>query len=179
MRPYGTPKQLENRRRRAIALLQAGKPYRLAAKIVTASLSSVVRWHQAYRKKKLQGLRPRPTPGRPCQLSKGQRKRLKRLLLRGPLKEGYTTDLWTLKRIAKLIEKYFGVRYTVVGVWKLMRQGLVWSCQKPERRATQRNEEAIARWKKYIWPHIKKSQKTPGLSRFSRRKRISAYPQRP
>jgi hypothetical protein len=33
---------------------------------------------------------------------------------------------------------------------------LGWSCQKPERRALQRDEEAIAHWKRYVWPQVKK-----------------------
>jgi transposase len=44
MSTSGTAEQLEKRRRRAIALLQAGTLYREAARRVDASLSSVVRW---------------------------------------------------------------------------------------------------------------------------------------
>jgi len=63
MRPSGTAEQLEKRRRRAIAFLRAGKPYREIARLVDASLSSVVRW--AYRRDKRSGLRSRPVPGAP------------------------------------------------------------------------------------------------------------------
>lgn len=53
------------------------------------------------------------------------------------------------------------------GGWKLLRCDLGWSCQKPERRALQRDEEAIARWKRYTWPRIKKSPRPGGPSRLS------------
>jgi len=178
MRPRGTANQLEDRRRRAIALLRAGKTYRSVARTLKASLSSVVRWYQAYRQEGLRALRARPSPGRPSRLSEPHKERLRRLLVAGALQAGYATDLWTLQRIAKLIERQFGVRYTTVGVWKLLRVGLDWSWQKPQRRATQRDEAAIERWKRQTWPHIKKRPTAWGPSRVPRRKRVPAHPSR-
>jgi transposase len=178
MRPSGTAEQLEKRRRRAIALLQAGTPYREVARRVDASLSSVVRWEQAYRQDKRNGLRARPTPGRPCRLSGRQQEQLKAVLLRGAGAARYTTELWTLRRIGEVIRKRFGVRYSPVGVWALLRHGLRWSWQKPERRALQRNETAIAQWKRAEWPRIKKRRAQGRPSRVPRRKRISPDSQR-
>jgi transposase len=155
MRPSGSAAQLEKRRRQAIQLLKAGKTLSAVALAVGASVSSVHRWHQTYLEKGLKGLRPRPTPGRPPRLSERQKKKLVKVLLQGPLAAGYRTDLWTLQRIAEVIEREFGVGYHPSHVWKVL-NGLGWSCQKPERRALQRDEEAIRRWKRYRWPHIKK-----------------------
>jgi len=31
-----------------------------------------------------------------------------------------------------------------------------WSCQKPQRRARERDEATIARWRKKEWPRLKK-----------------------
>lgn len=168
MRPSGTAEQLETRRRQAIALLRAGTPFREVARVVRAALSSVVRWKQAYRRNTRTGLRARPTPGRPPRLTPIQKARLRRLLLRGARAAGHPTELWTLKRIGTLIEKEFGVRYSPVGVWKLLRYSLNWSWQKPERRARQRDEAAIAHWKTTTWPHIKKRRPTWGPPRVSR-----------
>ena len=167
MRPFGTAEQLEKRRRRAIALLRAGTPYREVARAVGASLSSVVRWKQAHRRDARTGLRARPIPGRPPRLTTVQQERLRGLLLRGARAAGHMTELWTLKRIGTLIETQFGVRYSPVGVWKLLRHGLGWSWQKPERRALQRDEAAIERWKTKEWPHIKKRRPTWGPPRVS------------
>lgn len=158
MRPQGTAQQLEKRRRRAIQLLRAGKSLSAAARAVSASVSSVHRWYQTYQAKGLEGLRPRPTPGRPPKLSLAQRHRLAGLLERGPPTFGYTTDLWTLKRVAKVIEREFGVRYHPGHVWRVL-LSLRWSCQKPERRARERDEAAIERWRRRRWPHIKKRPK--------------------
>lgn len=168
MRPFGSAEQLEKRRRQAIALLRRGKPYRDVARAVGAALSSVVRWNQAYRRDSRTGLRARPVPGRPPRLTKVQRERLRRLLLRGARAAGHTTELWTLKRIATLIQTQFGVRYSPVGVWKLLRHGLEWSWQKPERRALQRDQAAIEQWRAQEWPRIKKRRSTWGPPRVSR-----------
>jgi len=164
MRPIGSAVQLEKRRRKAITLLQAGKTYREVARITRAALSSVVRWKQAYRRDRRHGLAARPTPGRPCRLTAAQQARLRQWLLAGARAAGYTTELWTLKRIAKLIETRFGIRDSLAGVWSLLRQGLRWSSQKPKRRALQRDDRAVERWKRTAWPHIKKRRPPRGAS---------------
>ena len=178
MRPHGTPAQLEKRRRHAIQLLKAGKTLSAVARALSASVSSVFRWWQAYRKKGPKELRAKPTPGRPPRLSSRQRQKLVNLLLQGPLAAGYPTDLWTLRRVADLIERHFGVAYHPCHVWKLL-TGLGWSCQKPERRAVERDEAAIARWKRTEWPRIKKTGRTWGPSRLRGRKRLPPHPDRP
>ena len=160
MRPAGTPEQLEKRRRRAIAQVKAGRTLSAVARQCSASVSSVHRWWQAYTRGGVRGLRPKPIPGRPSRLSAVQKQRLVTLLGRGPLRAGYRTDLWTLPRVAGVIREHFGVRYHPAHVWKLL-TGLGWSCQKPERRAVERDEPAIARWKRTAWPRIKK-RRSPG-----------------
>ena len=157
MRPPGNPQILEKRRRLAVRLLKQGRTYRSVAKELNASLSSVVRWHQDYRKKGLGGLKPTPNTGRPPRLSERQKNTLVRVLVKGPLEAGYWTDLWTLKRIGQVIRKQFGVRYCVGNLWNLM-QHLGWSCQIPSKRAKQRHEEKIRYWKNHVWPHIKKGR---------------------
>ena len=167
MRPQGTAQQLERRRRQAIRLLQAGKNLSAVARALSVSVSSVFRWAQTYQRKGPQGLRPQPTPGRPPKLSQSQKRTLVQVLLKGPLAAGYRTDLWTLQRVAEVIDDQFGVQYHPCHVWKLL-GSLGWSCQKPERRALQRNEAAIAHWKRYRWPHIKKRRTTWGPSGLPR-----------
>jgi transposase len=167
MRPPGTAPQLERRRRQAIRLLKAGHTLSAVARAVSASVSSVFRWAETYRNKGLTGLRPRPTPGRPPKLSLSQKKRLTTVLVKGPLAAGYRTDLWTLKRVAQMIRKQFGVAYHPCHVWKLL-NSLGWSCQKPERRALQRDDAASAHWKRSRWPHIKKRSTTWGPSGLPR-----------
>ena len=155
MRPPGSPAQLEKRRRAAVQLLRGGQTLSAVARKVHASVSSVFRWWQAYQREGRRGLAAKPTPGRPPGLSSRQKDQLVRLLVRGPLRAGYPTDLWTLPRVAKLIDQEFGVRYHPGHVWKVL-TGLGWSCQKPDRRAVERDEAAIVRWKYTAWPRLKK-----------------------
>ncbi len=157
MRPQGTPQQLQKRRELAIRLWKKGKIPASIARTLSASRSSVRRWLQTFECEGTRGLQAKPIPGRPPQLSSKQKQKLERLLIKGPLAAGYKTDLWTLQRIARLITRHFGIKYHPAHVWKVLQQ-LGWSCQKPERRATQRDEAAIAHWKRYTWPQIKKKQ---------------------
>ena len=106
------------------------------------------------------GLRARPIPGRPSYLSTEQKTHLAQVLGHGAQARGYQTELWTLERIAKVVWQEFHIRYRPNALWYLLRR-MGWSCQKPERRSCQRNETAIAHWKRYEWPHIKKGG-TPG-----------------
>src|SRR3989442_13507483 len=120
MRPLGAPEQLQKRRRRAVQLLQAGRRVAAVARQVQAWGSSVWRWWQTYQRDGLRGLRPKPTPGRPPRLSGGQQRQLVRILAQGPRRAGYPTDLWTLARVAKVIQREFGIRYHPSHVWKML-----------------------------------------------------------
>jgi transposase len=158
MRPKGTAEALEQRRRLAVALLEQGmKPARVA-KAVGTSRASVTRWRQAYQEGGKAALAAKPHPGKPRRLSVNQRVRLGKLLLQGARKHGYSTDLWTLARVAEVIAVNFGVEYHPGHVWYVLRS-MGWSCQKPEHRARERDEQAIARWRREDWPRIKKRPK--------------------
>ena len=76
--------------------------------------------------------------------------------MRGPGAYGYGTDLWTLPRIAQVIEQKTGVHYHPGHVWKLLRQ-MGWSIQKPATQAKERDETAIKRWKRATWSRLKKT----------------------
>jgi transposase len=153
MRPYGTSEQLARRRQRARDLRRRGLSPQQVAQRIGVTARSVRRWQQA--SKRPQRKRAARGPGHPCRLTGSQLRRLARALGRGALAYGYAEDYWTLDRIAQLIWELFGVRYRPSGVWYLL-QRLEWSSQQPQRRTLQRDDEAIAHWKHYIWPHIKK-----------------------
>lgn len=140
---------------RAAKLLAQGMKPSDVARAVGSSPSSVSRWKEVIGKHGIEGLKAKPHPGPKPRLSPGQKKKLEKILLRGAAASGYGTDLWTCPRIAQVIEKRFGVRYHPYHVWRLLRS-MGWSCQKPERRARERDEAAIRRWRKQDWPHIKK-----------------------
>jgi transposase len=167
MRKKAVPQQLDYRRLQAINRLEEGESYRTVADELGVSLNSIVLWARAYREQGWDGLLPRPIPGRAPGLSHAPKAKLEQILLRGALKAGYATDLWTLKRVAEVIEKHFHIRYHPCHVWKILR-AMAWSCQKPERRALQRKEQEIQHWKRSKWPRIKKSLRTWRPSGFPR-----------
>jgi len=78
------------------------------------------------------------------------------MLVAGALANGFPTELWTLARIAKLIERDFGHAFSTVHVWRMIRE-LGFSNQRPTGRALQRDEEAILAWKTKRWPALKKT----------------------
>jgi transposase len=150
-----------------MTLLTQGVSPREVARRVQASVGSVYRWQRTWVVEGAAALAAKPTPGAPRKLTDRHREQLVHRLLQGARAHGFPTELWTLKRIAAVIQVHFGVRYHPSHVWKVLR-GLGWSCQVPERRAIQRDERAIAHWQRSTWPAIKKSPQTGGASRLPR-----------
>jgi transposase len=147
---------LEDRRRRALALWDTGLSLNEVGRRIQCAPSSVLRWLRARRRGGANALRVRFSPGRPVKLAETRRRRLVKLLLKGPRAHGYRTELWTTARIAEVIQREFGVHYHRDHVGRLM-HSLNWSPQKPEARAVERDEEAIKRWKQKEWPRVKKT----------------------
>ena len=156
MRPHGSPKALEQRRRAAVALLKRKLSFHEVARRVGCHASSVLRWWRALRRGGPAALNPKSASGRPCRLTVRQKQRLVVHLRKGAVAQGYRTELWTTQRIAELIEREFAIRYHRDHVGRLLHQ-MGWSHQKPERRAIERDEVAIAEWKRTVWPAVKKT----------------------
>ena len=158
MRIKGSAETLEFRRRLAVTHLQEGKSINAVAKIVKASPSSVKRWKDAWEQKGLDGLKIKRQPGRTPRLNRAQKKQVVKILLRGPRDSGYDTDIWTLARVAEVIDRRLGVKYNPNYVWYILRR-LGWSCQKPEQKARECDAQAIRRWRESDWPRIKKERR--------------------
>ena len=120
MRPCGSPKVLEARRRRVVALLEQDLSLHEIALRLGCHASSVLRWRNAWQAGGLAALTAKPAAGRPTRLTAKQKMRLVQLLRQGPLAHGYRTALWTTQRIAALIERRLGVRYHRNHVGKLL-----------------------------------------------------------
>jgi len=170
MRPQGSARVLEDRRRRALRLLDRGYNLNEVARKIGCAPSSVLRWRNARAQGGAAALRVKASPGRPPKLTPSQQQLLLRQLLRGPAAHGYRTDLWTTGRIAEVIGRRFGVFYHRDHVGRLMR-ALGWSCQVPQRRARERDEARIQRWRVEDWPRVKKTPRgwAPTSSSSTRR----------
>jgi len=164
MRTKGSAEALEMRRMIGGKMLQEGRGVREVSRLLGVSPSTVSRWKKDLEAGGLEALRAKPHPGRSPKLSAAQKKELEGILLKGAQAAGFPTDLWTLERVALVIERAFGVRYHPRYVWHIL-VGMGWSAQKPERRARERDEEAIAAWRTKGWGKVKKSPATmAGLS---------------
>lgn len=143
------------RRVRAGRLLQAGRKPAEVAALVGAPRQTVYRWKAVLESQGIDALRHMSRGGRPPLLGAEELMQLQVALLEGPTAHGFGTPLWTLKRVRVFIERQFGVRYSDVHVWRLLGQ-MGFSSQKPERRALERDDAAIEKWKKRTWPLLKK-----------------------
>ena len=154
MRPRGSPEELEQRRIHAIALLKKDYQPVDVARMIGVDRRSVRRWKAAYLEAGDRAIKAKPA-GRPQKLNNKAQKQLERKLLRGAKAAGFPTDLWTCPRVAQLILAFFGIRYHVDHIGRLLRS-LGWSPQRPQRKAIERDEQEIQRWVKQQWPLIKK-----------------------
>ncbi len=156
MRPKGSAELLQYRRRKALELYDEGRSLNEVGRLVGCAPSSVMRWRDARDEGGEKALEVKKASGRPPKLTEKQRRKLEKMLLKGPLAAGYGTDLWTTARIADLIERTFGVKYHRDHIGRLLHQ-MGWSHQKPERRALERDQQEIDRWLAEDWPRVKKT----------------------
>jgi transposase len=154
---YATEQQ---RRIESARLFRKGHPQAEVARLLGVSRQAASRWHAAWSAGGRQALAGAGRAGRKPTLSGDQLRQLEAILLAGAPAAGYETDLWTLKRIARVIRREFGVTFHIGHIWKVLGQ-LGWSCQRPQRKARERNEEAIRGWVRHRWPRIKKRPATP------------------
>jgi transposase len=152
MRPKGTAAELERRRRRAVELTEQGESPTVVARILGVRTASVHRWRRMAQKP--HGLQARPLPGPTPRLSDYHLRKLERLLRQGAHKHGWPNQLWTADRVARLIQQRFGVSFHPEHVRKILKQRLGWTSQKPKRKARERNDKEVERWKADELPRI-------------------------
>jgi transposase len=148
----------EHVRMQAGALFAAGHAQAEVAHKLGVARQNVSRWHARWQAGGLDALRSAGPTGPDPRLSDSQLDALRQALRRGARAQGFDTDHWTLARITTVIERVTGVAYHPGHVWKLLRR-MGWRLQRPARRATERDEQAIQRWVETDWPRIR--QKRP------------------
>lgn len=146
-----SPKELEARRRKAAEYFKHGKTKYWVAKRFKVSFTASGEWHKRWKGDSLEARKP----GQKEKLSPEQKKGLSKMILKNPTFYGYDTQLWTLDRITSCVKKEFEITYRPRSLSHMLHM-LGFSCQKPERRARERNEKKIAEWKKQMWPALLK-----------------------
>lgn len=133
-----------------LSLLKGGKFVKEIAVKVNVNERSARRWRQAQRHPRKQSTR---SAGQLPYLTDKQRKKLEQELLKGAYAHGYSEDYWTFDLVGHVIWELFKIRYSPSGVWRLLDR-MNWSCQKVQRIALQRSDEAITFWQQRVRPGI-------------------------
>ena len=158
--------EMEKRRKKAGTLFNKGYSAPEVARRFGVARQVAYRWKSAWEQGGKSALASKGPAGRKPKLTGEQTQQVTEALLAGPAAQGYKTDLWTLPRVAALIEDLTGVRYHPGHVWRLMGAS-GFSCQRPERRAVERDEKAIRRWQRVGWPALKKKRASKDERSFS------------
>ena len=159
---HWTAAQLEERRFAAARLLRAGKLSQAQiARDLGVSRAAVTHWKQRLEQAGRRGLRRRPPAGGQSHLTARQWQQLLRLLQRGARRAGFATERWTLRRIAQVIERTFGVRYHFRSLGRALRAA-GWSPQRPIPRARERDDALVEAWLQRDWPRVKRGLAAQG-----------------
>ena len=155
---------------RAVDLFEQGERQADVARALGVSPETASEWHRQWRGGGRAALAGAGRAGRRRRLSDEQLAEVEAKLLQGARANGFPTDLWTLARVAEVIERETRVRYSQTQTWEILRTRLGWSRQRPARRALERDDEAIATWVKQEWPRLKKGRAAgaPGSSSRTR-----------
>jgi putative transposase len=123
-RPRGSAAVLEDRRRSAMWLIQSQHlSLNATARRLGCAPSSVMRWWRVFLRGGPMALyNVHRSPGRPRGLSAAKQTRLLQELRQGGTAHGYPTDLWTTRRIARVIAEHFGITYHRSHVCRIMTQ---------------------------------------------------------
>jgi transposase len=156
---------MERVRLRAARMFEQGTSQAEVAHRLSTSRQNAHRWHRRWQQGGRAALRAAGRAGRRPKLDTRARLKVERALGQGALAHGFDSDLWTLERVAVVIQRLTGVRHHPSHVWRIL-GAMGWTLQRPQRRASERDEEAIARWVKTDWPRIR--QKRPSAGRLDR-----------
>jgi transposase len=143
--------ELERRRKKAGRCFDQGKTAYFVEKKFNVSSTTAREWRTRWKN----GILAAQRQGHPPKLSDKEKKNISRIIKAGPEAAGYRTQLWTLARVTALIAKECKVTYRARSVWHLL-HALGFSCQKPARKAKERDEKRIRQWKNEEWPKLLK-----------------------
>lgn len=152
---YYTPEQHAERRRRAVCLKEKGWLQGDIAEAMGVSDGAVSQWLKDYREHGQAVFEPRYRARKPKRFPEHCDEQLRRLLQQGPQAHGYADGLWSGQRVARLISEHFGIVLSTRTAYRILDR-LDYSLQKPQHRASERDEQVIDQWHRQHLPTIKK-----------------------
>lgn len=161
MRPHGTAAELERRRRLAVQKLQDGYTTSEVADFFEVDSRTVRRWRQEHSRRGDRGLAAKPPPGRQRKLTARRERAVLDWFRKNPRSFGFTTELWTAKRVAQVIERKWGVQFNhrYLNAWLTDRDI---TPQKPQRKARESDPAAIDAWRRTEWPRLQNGRDANG-----------------
>lgn len=145
---------MEVRRLKAVPYFKRHWSERRIALKLGVSGPSVHEWKVAWKKHGRRGLKAGQY-GRVSRLTPKKEALIRRNILKGASTQGFTGDFWTLKRLTIGIKRWTNISYEDRSVWHVLKR-MGFSCQKPVKRARERDEEAIQTWRVETWPKVKR-----------------------
>jgi len=152
---------MEQRRLEAMSLLIDGASQAEVSRRMGVTRQAVSKWMVAKRSGGTKALVSKGKPGRKSAPTPAEMKKVEVALVKGPIKNGYRNDLWTLRRVAEVFARVTGRRPSISRTWGLLRE-MGWSCQRPARRARQQDAEAVAEFRERTWATVKKTREISG-----------------
>lgn len=152
------PLTLEERRINGVKMIvQQGLGVNEVARRLGVTHGIVNHWYSVYRGggNSYDALKSRKHTGRPSRLNKRQLASIPKILLKGAEQYGFSTDLWTAERLAKVIEEKYDITYSPSQVARIL-GSMNFSYQKPEGKAREYDEKKVREWVRNTLPDIKK-----------------------
>lgn len=141
-------------RSRAVLAIERGQPVGQVAEAFDVDRTTIFRWVRRFAKEGSGGLERRAGSGRPPLLAVFDMEALNDIVLEPASHFGFETDLWTVGRLRQVIQEHYGVTVSRGTVWRRLRDA-GFTCQKPERRYFEVNEEARQEWLEQEAPRIR------------------------
>ncbi len=173
VRPRRDFEALTERRLRAGKMFEGGSAQADVVRELGVSRETASQWHATWREHGVDGLLGAQRAGRLPRLTDDQLVKVETALAKGPKANGFPAELWTLSRVATVIENVTGVSYSTTQTWSILRTRLGWSRQRPARKALEADPDAIAAWARDRWPVVKKTPDGAGLGSSSKTSRAS------
>lgn len=146
--------EMEERRLKSVPYFKKEWSERRIGAELGVSGPTVHEWKVLWKKKGISGLKS-GVYGRVSRLSIKKEKIVRKNILQGAGAHGFSGDFWTLKRLTKSVKSWTGIKYEDRSIWHVLKR-LGFSCQKPIKRARERDEKIIKTWQIETWPEIKK-----------------------
>jgi transposase len=141
-------------RRRAVEAVRRGVPLAQVAEAQGVDRVTVYRWVRRWKALGEAGLQRQQGSGRPRRFAGLDECTLRRIILAPASSYGFETDLWTVRRVQKVLAEQFSMSLSEDTVWRRLRDaGLTY--QKPERVYCERDDAARHQWKRTEVPRIR------------------------